>query len=170
MTDVVDEKTRSRMMSGIKSANTKPEILVRRALHARGLRFRIHDRRLAGTPDIVLPKWRVAIQVHGCFWHRHHGCPKATIPSNNSGFWQKKFEANVARDSKAARSVLEQGWRLLVIWECAVGRSVKVTLIEPVLGFIMADPETQLRYAEIGADLDLASGGLLPDCGSGQGV
>ncbi|WP_306755415.1 very short patch repair endonuclease [Paracoccus actinidiae] len=139
-------------MSAIKGANTKPEILVRRALHAHGFRYRIHYRHLAGTPDIVLPKWRVAVQVHGCFWHRHHGCPKATIPANNFNFWRKKFDANVARDAKAAKSVLEQGWRLLVIWECAVGRNVQGALMDAMVSFITASPNTALRYAEIGVD------------------
>jgi DNA mismatch endonuclease (patch repair protein) len=157
MVDVVNKRTRSRMMSGIKGANTKPEILVRRALHARGFRFRIHDRRLPGTPDIVLPKWRVAIQVHGCFWHRHHGCPKATTPANNFGFWQEKFAANAARDAKAARSVLQQGWRLLVIWECATARNTQDTLLEAVLAFVTAGPDAPLRYAEIGADHELTT-------------
>lgn len=150
MVDVVDKKTRSRMMSGIKGANTKPEILVRRALHAHGFRFRIHDRCLPGTPDIVLPKWRVAIQIHGCYWHRHRGCPKATTPANNFSFWQEKFDANVVRDAKAAEAVIERGWRLLVIWECAVGKAASKELMEHVSAFINSDHCTTDNYQEIG--------------------
>tara|TARA_R110001583_G_scaffold195050_3_gene368826 strand:- start:11551 stop:11988 length:438 start_codon:yes stop_codon:yes gene_type:complete len=137
MVDVVDQKTRSRMMSGIRSANTRPEILLRKALHARGYRFWLHDRRLPGTPDIVLPKWRVAIQVHGCFWHRHAGCPKATTPASNAEFWQAKFDTNVRRDAAAAEKLLEQGWRLLVVWECAgAGRKSMGGELDQVVRFI----------------------------------
>ena len=150
MVDVVDKKTRSRMMSGIKGANTKPEVLVRRALHARGLRFRLHDRRLPGTPDIVLPRWRVAIQVHGCFWHRHDGCLKATTPANNSSFWQEKFDANIARDAKAAEALLELDWRLLVIWECAVGKALSQEVVDLISAFIVLDDHDDDQYVEVG--------------------
>ncbi|MCR9283521.1 MAG: very short patch repair endonuclease [Rhodobacteraceae bacterium] len=150
----MDQKTRSRMMSGIKSANTKPEILLRKALHSLGYRFRIHDRRLPGTPDIVLPKWRVAIQVHGCFWHRHPGCPKATTPANNAEFWQAKFDANLKRDAAAAEKVLLQGWRLLVVWECAAREFSDGHTLDEVVGFIEEGAASPIRFAEIGSKLD----------------
>lgn len=153
MVDVVDKKTRSRMMSAIKGANTTPEILVRQALHARGFRFRIHDRRLPGTPDIVLPKWRVAIQVHGCFWHRHDGCRKATTPANNSSFWREKFDANVARDAKTAEALMRRGWRLLIIWECAVEKAASQEFIGLVSAFITSADHTDGQYMEIGAPI-----------------
>lgn len=141
MADIVDHKTRSRMMSGIRGSNTKPEILLRKALHAEGFRFRINVRRLPGTPDIVLPKWNTAILVHGCFWHRHPDCSKATTPSSNTLFWQNKFAANVERDGRALLKLDERGWRTLTIWECAIGRVVQRNLIEEIAAFLYArDP------------------------------
>lgn len=118
--DIVDRATRSRMMAAIGPRNTKPEILVRRALHAAGLRFRLHRRDLPGSPDIVLPKYRTAIFVHGCFWHRHQGCRFATNPSTNAEFWQKKFRANVQRDRRKRRLLRRAGWHVMTIWECQV--------------------------------------------------
>lgn len=120
MVDVVDKQTRSRMMAGIRAKNTQPEVALRRALHRLGFRFRIHDRALPGRPDIVLRRYRAAVQVHGCFWHRHEGCRFATNPSSNREFWQAKFEGNVQRDRSAHLHLQEHGWRTAVIWECAI--------------------------------------------------
>ena len=120
MVDVVDRETRSRMMAGIRGKNTKPEVVLRSALHRLGLRFRIHDRGLPGKPDIVFPRFRAAVQVHGCFWHRHERCRFATSPSSNSEFWQAKFETNVKRDRQSQADLEEHGWRTGVVWECAV--------------------------------------------------
>lgn len=120
MTDIVDTATRSRMMSGIRGKNTKPEIVVRKALFAEGFRFRLHRRDLPGAPDIVLPRWRVVIFVHGCFWHRHHGCRYAKIPATRPVFWREKLDGNAQRDKRAIKMLLESGWRVLVVWECAV--------------------------------------------------
>lgn len=118
--DVVDRATRSRMMAAIRATNTKPELRLRQALHRLGFRFRLHDRRLPGKPDIVLPRHRAVIFVHGCFWHRHEGCHWCTTPSSNLPFWTEKFAANVARD-RVRRDVLRQtGWRVATIWECAL--------------------------------------------------
>ncbi|NQD96755.1 DNA mismatch endonuclease Vsr, partial [Pseudomonas sp. CrR25] len=100
MTDVVDTLTRSRMMSGIRGKNTKPEMLVRRALFKAGFRFRLHSKKLPGSPDVILPKRRVAIFVHGCFWHMHQGCTNARIPSTRTEFWRGKLKANVDRDRR----------------------------------------------------------------------
>lgn len=116
--DVVNASTRSRMMAGIRGRDTLPEMRVRRYLHATGLRFRLHSRMLPGRPDLVLPRHKVAVFVHGCFWHRHPGCPHATNPSTRESFWSAKFKANVARDSRNANDVLAAGWTPLVIWEC----------------------------------------------------
>lgn len=118
MTDVVDALTRSRMMSGIGRADTTPELAVRRALHALGYRFRLHRRDLPGTPDIVLPRHRTVVFVHGCFWHRHPRCRYATTPSTRVEFWQAKFDANVARDRRVARALRQDGWRVVTVWEC----------------------------------------------------
>lgn len=118
MVDIVDQKTRSRMMAGIGPKNTKPELIVRRSLHSRGFRYRLHDRRFPGKPDIVLPKYRTVIFVHGCFWHRHEGCPKATTPATRPDFWKAKFRRNVERDQENREAVRRLGWRPLVVWEC----------------------------------------------------
>lgn len=116
--DVVDRTTRSRMMSSIKGGDTKPELLVRRYLHAAGLRFRLHDASLPGRPDIVLPRYRAAVFVHGCFWHRHSGCRYATTPSNRREFWAAKFASNVRRDERVTQALIDAGWTVLTIWEC----------------------------------------------------
>lgn len=120
MVDVVDKATRSRMVAGIRAKNTKPEVALRSALHRLGFRFRIHDRRLPGRPDIVLPRYRAAVQVHGCFWHRHEGCRFSATPSSRPEFWQAKFNANVKRDRNATVRLKEAGWRTGVVWECAI--------------------------------------------------
>ena len=116
--DVVDRPTRSRMMAGIGGRNTVPEMTVRRALHAAGLRYRLHRRDLPGRPDIVLPRYQAAVFVHGCFWHRHRGCKYATTPSTRPKFWSRKFEENITRDLRQLRKLRRNGWRTFVIWEC----------------------------------------------------
>lgn len=120
MTDIVDAPTRSRMMAGIRSADTKPEIIVRQYLHARGFRFRLHRRDLPGRPDVVLPKYGAVVFVHGCFWHRHAGCRYASTPATRPEFWQGKFAGNVTRDRRNIDRLLERGWRVCVIWECGL--------------------------------------------------
>lgn len=118
MADVVTPAERSRMMSGIKGANTKPERLVRSFLHRHGLRFRLHGKGLPGRPDLVLPKYRAAVFVHGCFWHRHPGCKYAYNPKSNSAFWQSKFAENVRRDERKEDELRRADWRVFVVWEC----------------------------------------------------
>lgn len=115
--DVVDRATRSKMMSGIRGKNTKPELIVRKHLHRKGLRFRLHAG-LPGKPDLVFPKYRTVVFVHGCFWHRHESCRYATMPANNAAFWQEKFMANVQRDARVTRELEGAGWRVLVVWSC----------------------------------------------------
>jgi len=115
------------MMSGIRGKDTKPELALRRALHARGFRFRLHSRHVQGRPDLVLPKYRAIIFVHGCFWHRHEGCRYATTPSTRQEFWQRKFVANVARDEAVRRKLLEDGWRVATVWECALRKPDQIT-------------------------------------------
>jgi len=117
MVDVVDRATRSRMMSGIRGKDTRPELIVRSYLHRAGLRFRLHAK-LPGKPDLVLPKYRTIVFVHGCFWHRHAGCRYATVPTNNAAFWKEKFASNVQRDAKVKAQLEEMGWRVLVVWSC----------------------------------------------------
>lgn len=118
MTDVVDRETRSMMMASIRSKNTRPEMRVRRYLHAAGLRFRLHDRTLPGSPDLVFPAHRIAVFVHGCFWHRHPFCKYATTPSDRREFWVDKFAKNVVRDQRNLLALEQAGWTSLVIWEC----------------------------------------------------
>jgi DNA mismatch endonuclease (patch repair protein) len=122
MIDVVDKETRSRMMAGITGRNTKPELQLRRLLHAAGFRYRLHAKDLPGRPDIVLPRYKAAIFVHGCFWHRHPGCRYATTPGSNTEFWNTKFAANVARDASKEQALIATGWRVLVVWECELKR------------------------------------------------
>jgi DNA mismatch endonuclease (patch repair protein) len=105
-------------MRSVRSRHTKPEILVRSALHRLGFRFRLHRKDLPGKPDIVLPKLKTAIFVNGCFWHRHSGCAKATSPKSNVDFWNAKFEANVARDLSNRIELESMGWRVVVVWQC----------------------------------------------------
>lgn len=111
---------RRRNMSAVKSKDTKPEILVRKCLHAAGFRFRLHVKELPGKPDIVLPKYKIAIFVNGCFWHRHPGCKYASTPSTNSDFWNAKFEENTARDNRNYAQLKELGWKVVIVWECEV--------------------------------------------------
>lgn len=117
MADIVSPEVRSRMMAGIRSKNTKPEILVRTGLHRLGLRFLVHDRRLPGKPDLVFPKWRGVIFVNGCFWHGH-ACPLFKVPSTRTEFWQDKISSNQKRDQIAISRLEEMGWRSLTVWEC----------------------------------------------------
>jgi len=119
MVDVVDSATRSRMMSGIKGRNTKPEILIRRLLHLHGFRFRLHVRDLPGKPDIVLPRYNAVVFVHGCFWHGHE-CPLFKWPSTRPDFWREKIERNRANDNKAKEALLSAGWRVGIVWECVL--------------------------------------------------
>lgn len=105
-------------MSRVRSDDTGPEIRVRKVAHALGLRFRLHRKDLPGHPDIVFPKWRIVLFVNGCFWHRHPGCKKATTPKSNVEFWERKFEANVARDGRERIELERLGWKVAVVWEC----------------------------------------------------
>ncbi|AHC38090.1 MULTISPECIES: very short patch repair endonuclease [unclassified Pseudomonas] len=114
--------SRSDIMRAVKRSHTAPEIVVRQALHALGLRFRLHRRDLPGSPDIVLPKFRTVVFVHGCFWHRHPDCRYATTPKSRQEYWLPKFEANVERDARKEAQLRELGWRVLVMWECETKR------------------------------------------------
>lgn len=114
-------ETRSRNMAAIRGKDTKPEIVLRRALHRADFRYRLHVQDLPGRPDIVLPKHRLAIFVHGCFWH-HHNCPAFVWPKTRAAFWREKIEANVARDRKARAALRRAGWRTMVVWECELRR------------------------------------------------
>lgn len=118
MPDKLTPSQRHRCMSRIRGKNTKPEILVRKGLHARGFRFRLHNRKLPGSPDIVLPKYGVAIMVNGCFWHGHKGCRYATRPKTNIEFWETKIARNQHRDEVTAAHLEALGWTVITVWEC----------------------------------------------------
>jgi len=118
MTDVHDRQTRSRNMAAIKSRNTKPELLVRKELHRRGLRYSLRNKLLPGRPDLVLTKYRVAVFVHGCFWHKHN-CRYFKLPQTNTQFWFNKITLNTERDDEVIQQIMSLGYRVLVIWECA---------------------------------------------------
>ncbi len=117
MADVVSPEVRSRMMSGIRGKDTKPEMIVRRGLHARGFRFRLHDKRLPGKPDLVFPKYSAVIFVHGCFWHGHN-CHLFKWPKTREAFWRRKIEGNVLRYEEQLAKLTASNWRVLVVWEC----------------------------------------------------
>lgn len=133
MVDHISPERRSWLMSRVKGKNTTPEMRVRKIAHAMGLRFRLHRKDLPGNPDIVFPKYRVAMFVHGCFWHRHEGCAKATIPKTRTAFWQEKFDRNVIRDKKAIAELKALGWNTLVIWECETKKLEDAISIESLL-------------------------------------
>lgn len=116
--DKLTSEERSWNMSMIKSKNTKPELIVRSVLHRMGFRFRLHRKEIPGKPDIVLPKYKTIIFVHGCFWHRHQGCKYAYIPKSRVDFWEAKFKANIKRDMEVKKQLDESNWRTFVIWEC----------------------------------------------------
>ena len=120
MVDIVDKETRSRMMAAIRGNNTKPEMALRKALHARGFRYRLHGKGINGKPDLVLRKFNIVIFVHGCFWHQHSGCRYSSIPSSNRDFWLNKLNSNVAREQAVVKELLESGWRIATVWECSL--------------------------------------------------
>ena len=111
---------RSRNMSAIKSKNTKPEIKVRKVLHSMGYRFRLHRKDLPGKPDLVLPKYRTAIFVNGCFWHQHKECKYSRLPKTNIDFWKRKLEGNSQRDKLNQSKLKDMGWKVIIIWECQI--------------------------------------------------
>ena len=133
MTDVYSKEKRSYVMSKIRSKNTKPEILVRRYLFKQGFRFRVNVKRLPGTPDIVLRKYRSVIFVHGCFWHGHENCPIYVPPKTHSEYWFEKINRNRERDAKARAKIKAMGWNVIVIWECQLKPKVCQQTFEDLL-------------------------------------
>jgi DNA mismatch endonuclease (patch repair protein) len=122
MVDTLTAAERSARMALVRSRDTKPEMIVRRLIHSLGFRYRLHVRVLPGAPDLVFPRLRKVIFVHGCFWHRHSGCSLCRLPKSRLEFWQPKLEGNRLRDSRQRRELKKLGWRSLVIWECQVAR------------------------------------------------
>ena len=141
MADIVSPNVRSRMMSGIQGKNTKPEIIIRKGLHAAGFRYRIHDKRLPGKPDMVFPKHRAVILANGCFWHKHN-CHLFKWPSTRKEFWKNKLERNYEKDKENIRLLQDKGWRVLVIWECALKGKERLplqTIINKTSRWLLSD-------------------------------
>ncbi|UYQ94954.1 DNA mismatch endonuclease Vsr [Chitinophaga horti] len=134
MADVHSKETRSFNMSKIKGKDTKPEMLVRKYLFSHGFRYRVHDRRLPGNPDIVLPKYRTAIFIHGCFWHGHEGCRYFIIPKTRTEWWVSKLSRNTANDEKALTALHALGWKAIVIWECDLKKATLDHTLKALLG------------------------------------
>jgi len=120
--DILRPEQRSALMARIRGKNTKPELVVRGLLHSMGYRFRLHRRDLPGTPDVVLPRYGVAVLVHGCFFHHHRGCRLAYVPKTHTAFWQTKFAKNIERDRRTQKALRTAGWRPVVVWECETER------------------------------------------------
>lgn len=152
MPEKISPETRSRMMAGIRGRDTKPEMMIRQHLHAQGLRYRLLAGDLPGRPDIVLPRWRVAIFAHGCFWHGHEGCSFFRLPKTRPEFWRTKIESNAERDRRAIAALSVTNWRVAVVWECALRRDPERTL-QRVARFVRG----KRRYLEIAAAQDTVS-------------
>ena len=120
MTDIYSKEKRSALMAKVRAKNTRPERTVRSWLHRQGYRFRLHRQDLPGKPDIVLPKYQAVIFVHGCFWHRHQGCRKASTPTTNASMWAEKFRQNIDRDQRKQQELEQLGWRVIVLWQCEI--------------------------------------------------
>jgi DNA mismatch endonuclease (patch repair protein) len=148
LADIVDKQTRSRMMAGIRGQDTKPELALRRALHARGFRFRLHAKNVPGRPDLVFPKHRAVVFVHGCFWHRHQSCRYATTPSTRPEFWRAKFESNVARDAAVHTMLLQAAWRVATVWECSLRKSAQVARTADLLAAWLPSEDSLIDIGE----------------------
>lgn len=144
MTDIVDKATRSRMMSNIRCKNTKPELIVRKYLHAAGFRYRLHVKDLPGKPDIVLPKYNTVIFIHGCFWHGHQ-CLLFKWPSTNVEFWLKKIERNRFLDNQSLVALQEKGWNVQIIWECEIRKLKKLGTTERLDKLVTKLKDTKAR-------------------------
>jgi DNA mismatch endonuclease, patch repair protein len=138
LADVHDKKTRSRNMSAIRAKDTRPELVLRKALHARGYRYRLYSLDLTGKPDLVLARWRAVIFVNGCFWHGH-GCPAFVWPKSRAEFWQTKISGNMARDAASITALQSLGWRVAVVWECALKRRSLPQVIDSLAAWMSSD-------------------------------
>lgn len=141
MTDRIDAATRSRTMAAIRSKNTKPEKWVRSALHKQGFRFRLHNKTLPGSPDLVLRKYHAVIFINGCFWHQHEGCKASHLPKSRTDFWERKFARNVARDQKVLYQLKVMGWRVAIVWECGLKKAIREQTLQHVVVWLQSDSE-----------------------------
>jgi len=135
MADKFDKKTRSRVMASVKNKNTKPEVNIRKALFAKGLRYKIHNKKLPGCPDLVFPKYKAVIFIHGCFWH-NHDCKLGKLPSSNVAFWKEKLEKNAERDKRDIIKLKAMGWKVRTIWICQLKHKIKLNSNENLLEII----------------------------------
>ncbi len=147
MVDRIDKATRSRTMAAIRSRDTKPERWVRSELHKQGFRFRLHNKKLPGSPDLVLRKYNAVIFINGCFWHQHQHCKVAHIPETRREFWEKKFARNVARDQKVLYQLKVMGWRAAIVWECGLKKKIEDETLQQLAGWLRGCSE----YIEIPA-------------------
>lgn len=152
MTDTLTKERRSWTMSRIRSRDTKPELLVRRYLFSRGLRYRVTVSRIPGHPDIVLSRYGALVEVRGCFWHRHPGCKVATTPKSNVRFWKTKFKRNVERDRQHEAQWAALGWRVFVVWECELRPAVRAATLERLYSAIVAPAASADNFAYDGAE------------------
>jgi DNA mismatch endonuclease (patch repair protein) len=147
MMDVLTPEQRKRNMSRIRGKNTKPEVQLRRGLHAAGMRFRLHGIGIPGKPDIVLPRYHAVILIHGCFWHAHE-CPLFKLPATRREFWARKIAGNRERDKRSARALRQAGWRVLTVWECSLKGRARRPLAE-VIGSCIAFVRSKEQHAEL---------------------
>lgn len=148
MTDVVDPETRSKMMAGIRGKDTRPELAVRRQLHQRGFRYRLHDKNLPGKPDIILKKYNAVIFIHGCFWHRHN-CHLFKWPKTRPEFWRQKITRNHENDVKALEDLQFAGWRVCIVWECSIkGASKNISMVSESIVRWLKSNKSMLEISE----------------------
>lgn len=148
MADRLSKEERSELMSHIRSVNTKPEVALRRALWRRGFRYRVNVKNLPGSPDIVLPKHRTVVFVHGCFWHGHNGCKEFTVPKTNTEFWVKKVARNQERDQEVWRKLEAKGWSVVIVWECELVKAKFDGTVERVTGEIIENGELYRKHRQ----------------------
>ena len=147
--DIWDRQQRSKMMSKIRSKNTKPEIALRKALFAKGFRYRINDKKLPGKPDIVLPKYNVVIFMHGCFWHEHENCKRAHLPKSNIDYWENKIRTNKERDVRNRELLSALGWKIIIVWECEINTVEKLkNIINKIADSLTMKDKFKVRFYE----------------------
>ncbi len=158
MPDTMTPEQRSRCMAAIHGKNTKPEVLVRKFLFAKGLRFRVCDRKLPGTPDIVLPKYKTVVFIDGCFWHGHEECKYYRLPKSNIAFWQSKIETNQARDIRTGNKLANAGWHVIRLWECEIrNKTTRAEILENLYNRIIGNLQTPKQYTYPATDIPLAA-------------
>ena len=156
MTDVLTKEQRHNIMSHIHGKDTSIEIKLRRALFARGFRFRKNVKKMIGSPDIVLPKYKTVIFIHGCFWHRHRGCRYATTPKTRIDFWKEKFNRNIKRDRRQTKELIKEGWNVLVVWECELKYNLDdiVNEIDKIVHYMIPSSSKKLLIPEFSCFVD----------------